>query len=205
MPRKEIVAFFTALPKIVSDPITGIRPSREVELSAILATFQQHGRIDWLKAGIRMWSPTEGDFISDSDTSRPVSAVLSEKGRTLTEYPLFSETDKQWKRWGEMSADVLFVTERPERVILFENKLDSKFTYDDNPPDGQLSRQIEYLIDLPEKVEKRFLILTFPETNLEWYVKRLRKAAEETLPSNSNVAVGYAIWEHIFAATDFRF
>lgn len=198
MPREEIETFLTALPEAVSDPITGYRPSREVELSAILASYHQRRRIDWQKAKINIWSADGNNFIDDYNISLPLSTVLQEHGRTLTEYPLFAETEKQWNRWGEMSADVFFVTDETARVVLFESKLDSKFTYADYPPDGQLSRLIEYLSHLPQQFEQRFLMLLFPKTNSDWYIKRLQEAANKH--KDNRICIGYATWEDVFEA-----
>jgi len=199
VPRKEIEEFLDDLPEAIVDPITGLRPCRETELSAILASYQQQRRIDWKKAGLKIWSQGENGFISEELLLFQTSTALLEPGRTLTEYPLFAYEDFHWERWGEMKADIIFVTEKPTAVVLFENKLDSKFTYYDWPPDGQLSRIMQYLSYLAPRFEKRFLIVLFPKTNLGWYRERLQKAAEEH-PPDSNLFVGYSLWEHVFAA-----
>jgi hypothetical protein len=99
-------------------------------------------------------------------------------------------------RWGAMAPDLAFLSTDRQRVTLVECKVDSHFTHDDNPPNGQLSRYLEFLHHLA--VKRRGLLLICPACNQDWYAKRLALAADNGSPE---VFAMLTTWEKVFAAT----
>jgi hypothetical protein len=189
MPREEIDAFLKLIPPKFSDVLTGNCPSSERELSAVLAVKHQRSELMW--EAVHLWSD------SAPEPKVRASSVIAIADHVLCEYPLFSRSAREVGRWGAMAPDLIFFGRDMQRVTLVECKLDSHFTHGDMPPDGQLSRYLEFLCELA--TSQRSLLLICPACNHDWYAKRLWAAAREC--KSSDVRVFLARWEHIFEAT----
>jgi hypothetical protein len=167
MPREEIDGFLKSIPSRFTDPLTDIHPSSERELSAVLAAKHQLRQVRW--DAVRLWS---------RDAPEPdecASSVIEVGDLVFCEYPLFANAGMEVDRWGAMAPDLIFLSTDMQRLTLVECKLDSHFTHADMPPDGQLSRYLEFLCHLP--ANKRNLLLICPDCNRDWYAKRLWAAA----------------------------
>ena len=189
MPREEIDAFFKTIPASFTDPLTGVRPSSERELSAVLAAKHHFKELRWSGIPIRSRFPLEpqGD----------ASSVIHPSDHVFCEYPLFARSQDDINRWGAMAPDLIFLSADRKRVTLVECKVDSPFTHGNNPPNGQLSRYLEFLHHLP--VNRRGLLLLCPAFNRDWYAQRLSLAAE--LRTSADVFAVLATWEQVFDAT----
>ncbi len=162
MPRMDIAAFFSTMSRALVDPITGLGPRSEIELSAILAYEHARGTVDWSLAKPR--------FVGTAPVE-PLSSLLAGPGTVLTEYPLFAAAGPETDRWGQMRGDVVMLSADRSRIVLVEAKVDSHFTYGERPPDAQLARQLDYLASLDQA--HKLLILLSPHHNLDWYFERL--------------------------------
>lgn len=189
MPRDEVDHFFDCLPSHVIDPLTGLRPKSETELSAAFVIAQTQQRVRWPDITPATMSPNA--------TDTALRQLLGKPGHTFAEYPLQCRPGISADRWGQMRADALFWPVQNDGVVMFEAKVDSHFTYSDSPPNGQLSRQIEYLqsLALPQK----WLVVICPEFNLDWYGTRLLRAWNH-FPAKPSVSVCTVTWEAIFAS-----
>jgi len=188
MPRPEVDDFFNLLEgKEVRDPLTSLYPGREVELQAIFVYRQARQKIEWSGVAPR--------FVDASITSSALSSVLSQPGLTLSEYPLFSASGEQTNRWGWMRADAIYMSNDLRHKVMFEAKVDGFFTYAEWPPDGQLSRQLEYLGAL--KGEIKGLVLLSPKFNVDWYWERL-SCAWKALTFRDRMFACVVTWEEVF-------
>src|SRR5437660_9092147 len=106
-----------------------------------------------------------------------------------------AESQSSVDRWGAMAADVVFLSADKQRLTLVESKVDSHFTHGDSPPDGQLSRYLEFLEWLsPRKTCD--LLLVFPRCNEDWYTERLRRAVKHE-PDSRVSAAGRKVGGHL--------
>lgn len=193
MPREEIDAFFETVPASFTDPLTGVRARSERELTAVLAVKHHFKELRWSAVPMRSRFPLE----PQGDTS----SVIDPGDHVFCEYPLFVGSPSDLDRWGGMAPDLLFLSADRQRVTLVECKVDSHFTHSDNPPNGQLSRYLEFLHHAP--LSTRSLLLICPACNQDWYAKRLASAAEQA--RCSEVLAALATWEQVFDATQASF
>lgn len=166
MPRQEVKDFFEQIPSNFTDPFTNSKPSCERELTAILSVKHQLRQIDW--ASLDLFNSVNKERIS-------AAHLVDETNLVFTEYPLFTFTDTAIDRWGQMSSDLLFLRSDLSKCSFIESKVDSEFTHSNEPPDGQISRYLEYLI-ASEVKEKSFIIIC-PKFNFEWYRSKLDRAS----------------------------
>jgi hypothetical protein len=190
MPREEVDQFFERLPVHVVDPLTLLRPRRETELSAAFVVAQSRQAIPWPQV--------QPEYVSGGLQVPDLKVILSQPGLTLAEYPMHSSSGNSTTRWGDMRADAIFLPHTLRAVVMFESKVDSHFTYSDEPPDGQLSRQLEYLASLPLPV--RWLVVVCPSFNLAWYGPRLTRAWQASAEGRS-VSVCAVTWEAVLSAS----
>lgn len=187
MPRQEVADWMSEIPESFSDPIRDIRAQTERELTAVLAMRHQLGYIDWGAVGL-IDVRTGTRFGSARQEISPSDMVVSE-------YPLFSTPGKEADRWGRMMPDLLFTDRSRTHLTLVEAKIDSHFTFSDDPPNGQISRYLEYLEN--QSFARRALIVVSPYFNVSWYSVRM-KAAIDALKSD---IPAYVIdWQDIFRA-----
>ena len=157
-------ALFDTIPDNFLDPLTLSKPTRETELSGLLAHFHQVGAIDWSGVPLR---DTDGNAIG-----RPCSEVISSTDLVVCEYPLFCMSEDDSRIWGDMRADLLFISKQRSSVVLVENKIGSEFTGNgDNPEAGQLAKQAYFLIAVQERY-KSFVDCALVVLSAEGYVKR---------------------------------
>lgn len=91
--------------------------------------------------------------------------------------------------------DLLFTDQEKSHLVLVEAKVDSNFTFSNNPPDGQISRYLEYL-DTFKNNAKSLIIIT-PQFNKDWYYERIKNAIEHSKSATSTYIIE---WEDIFEA-----
>ena len=174
------------------DPVTGEAPSCEEELSAILSYFHQVGRIEWKRVQLKnVMKPQE---------TVPASEVIANSDIVLTEYHLVACDQSQIEVWGGMPAYLLFLARDGRRVVLLENKIGSKFTYGVDPKDGQVARQLRYLL---ASVPRQCIYIFLSSGRLldqGWYIKEVSEAIR--LDDRANKICGYIMrWEDVLAAT----
>ena len=185
MPREEIDCFFdTVAASAFSDPITGLHPKCERELSAVLAVKHLMGKVQWNQIIAR-------DVLTQE--SIPSSNIVRTQDIAVTEYPLFAQNQDEINRWGQMAPDLVFLDTSNARLVFVEVKVDSHFTHSNNPPDGQVSRYMEFLA--ATKAVEKALIIICPKCNDDWYSVRLKKAAAS---ASRSVTTYVIIWEDIF-------
>jgi len=175
--------FFHHIPEEFHDPVTGLIPQRETELSALLAHFHLTDQVDWEKVTLRSVSET----VEDSLAHKYIQAGVP----FYCEYPLFSNS-KTVEIWGGMPADLLCFSAEKQKIVLIENKVGSGFTSGGT----QLDRQAQYLSSTSFK--EKVLIVLGPKVYFEkgWYVNELSKAQAE----NKGIAAYTLYWEDIFSA-----
>ncbi len=172
------------------DPATGEVPSCEEELSALPSYFHQAGRIDWQRV------PLE-NTVKSQEGAR-ASDVIANSDIVLTEYPLIACDPRQIEVWGGMPADLIFLSRDQRRVVLLENKIGSKFTYGVDPKDGQVGRQLSYL--LAARPAQRYYMFLSSGRLLDrgWYTE-VSEAVR--FDSRAEVVRAYIMrWEHVLAA-----
>lgn len=185
MPREEIDHFFdTVAASDFSDPITGLHPKCERELSAILAVNHLMGKVQWNQVVAHNVVKKLG--IAASDIVRTEDIVV-------TEYPLFAQNQAEINRWGQMAPDLVFFGGNNARLVFVEVKVDSHFTHSNEPPDGQVSRYLEFIAST--KAAEKALIIICPKCNYDWYKVRLERAAN---CADSSVTTYIIVWEDLF-------
>jgi hypothetical protein len=188
MPSEWVEEFFRNLPASVLDPFTKLPPTQETELSAALIVAQSRQRI--------AWDRIEPSFLSQGADVRELRKILGSPGQMFAEYPLHSGSSAALNRWGNMRADAMVLSSGLDSVVMFESKVDSHFTYYDEPPDGQLSRQLEYLVSL--SIPKRWLVLVCPSFNVPWYAPRLERAWQ-ACAGREGVSACVVTWEAVLS------
>lgn len=178
------------------DPLTNSEPTSETELSGLLAYFQQIGAIDWSDVPLL---DTEGRPVGYSSED-----LLSSTDLVVSEYPLFCRSASESDIWGEMRADLLFISEQRSSVVLVENKIGSEFTGNgDDPETGQLAKQADFLIDVQEHGRfqscAQVIITTKEYVKNDWYGGVLKNTL--AVPKRYGKVNGYQLcWEDIFHA-----
>lgn len=187
MPRQEVADWVSRIPDSFSDPIRGLRAQTERELTGVLAMRHQLGQIDWASVPLIDVRTNDGGGRADK-AIRATDIVLSE-------YPLFSRAGRETGRWGGMMPDLLFTDRERSRLTLVEAKIDSHFTFSDNPPDGQVSRYLEYLVEAAIPVKA--LIILSPDFNVQWYAQRVDAAVRSL---KVDIPAYVVDWNAIFSA-----
>jgi hypothetical protein len=188
MPSENLETFFARMADLAQDPLTGLSPRCEVELSAIFAYRLGNQKIAWERVNPRFTDAKGGTNLADA---------LRAPGSVLAEYPLFANSGHESDRWGQMKADAMFLSHDKSRVVLFEAKVDSLFTYGDSPPDAQLTRQLDYLSSLT--CVTRVLVLLCPQFNSDWYWPRLAKCWNG-LQRQAGMFACLVTWEDVLGA-----
>ncbi len=187
------IRLFDRVPAHFVDPVTGLQPTREEELSAVLAVFHQRGLVAWNRVIL---------YLSNNQPSGMKADGLFTKGGLINcEHPLFAKTDTERKLWGGMKADLLYISQGDQAIALVENKVGSGFTSGRDVETGQLARQAEFL--LRSKIPKRYLVVLATEEFFEagWYLSELR----DTLSHKNRSAMidGFLMrWEEVLASID---
>lgn len=130
-------AIWDSVPSSFTDPVTGLRPSRERELTALLCFFHQKGLVPWQRVSLLPPDTTATGIAAD--------AIFAFSGTMICEYPLFA-AGEDINVWGAMPADLIYLSSDQRTVALVENKIGGRFTSGgDHVEHGQLARQAEYL------------------------------------------------------------
>jgi len=187
MSNQEVANWISKIPSTFSDPLRNIRPKNERELTGVLAIRHHFGKIDWDK--VKLFN-----IHTDKNDSWANKEILS-SDIVLAEYPLFSSSEIETSRWGGMMPDLLFTDKEKSHLALVEAKVDSNFTFSNNPPGGQISRYLEYLETF--KKNKKSLIVITPRFNKDWYYTRIKNTIEH---SQSSIPTYIMEWEDIFDA-----
>ena len=184
MPQDAVERFFESIPPTFCDPITGIKPSSEMEITAVLLVKHQLKKINWESVRVR-GAVNEEELVA--------SHLIDEQDLSLSEYPLFAKEQHAIDRWGLMTPDLIFMARDISRVSFIEAKVDSEFTHGNTPPNGQASRYLEFLG--ASGIEDKSLTILCPEFNYEWYRSRLARASNEL----GNIVPSYILlWEDLF-------
>lgn len=175
--------FMHRIPISFSDPITGLIPKHETELSALLSYFQSVQAINWKDVQLQSVSNETDDEYADK--------YIDKQNLFFCEYPLFSD-NKTVDIWGQMSADLLLFSQDTSKIVLIENKIGSKFTSGGT----QLDRQAKYLA--ASKFENKALIVLSSDIffDKQWYLKEAKQVAKD----HPEVNVFTLSWEQIFSA-----
>ena len=130
---------FGSIPAHFIDPVTKLVPANEIQLTSLLALYHQRSLIDWNCVNL---------YDADNKPSgKMASSLFSQNGSLCCEWPLFAATDEQISIWGQMTADLLYLSVEDDIIVLVENKIGSGFTSGGSDVEtGQLARQIEYLM-----------------------------------------------------------
>lgn len=183
---------FAQIPANFVDPLTGVRPRGEDDLTALIALFHQMERFSWER--VNLYLP------SHERSGRIASDLFGSGGALVSQYPLFWEHDGQRDTWGQMKADLLFVSISSKTLALIEAKVASGFTGTGaDPHTGQLARYADFL--LQSKIPNRLLVVLIGREFLDanWYCSELRQTL--SCDSRDGRIEGYVIlWEEIFAA-----
>jgi len=173
------------------DPVTKLRPAFEKALSALLVFYHQKEAIKW--EAVPLYS------LDYERTGLAANSIISERGMISSEYPLLYGQPEQLAVWGGMNCDVLYLTGNFKRIVFFENKIGSGFTYGCGSADGQIARQIDYLVE--SRIPEKFFLLVSSELlfNKKWYFNELREALK--YDESRECVTGYLIsWEDILNA-----
>jgi hypothetical protein len=173
------------------DPFTGEGPTTEEALSSLLVVFHQ-------RSGIR-WNEVPLHKVKD-EVEKAADYLFPSRGIICAEYPFFYADETEMNIWGGMRADVLYFNKDPHRVVLIENKIGSGFTYGPKPDEGQLGRQLRYL--MRTGLNPSFLILlTLKDLfHAGWYFNELRQALEYD-NAVGKVGAFVMLWEDVIKAT----
>lgn len=167
MPRKEIDDFMKEVKKKkFVDPITNRLPSNEEQLTAVLVAYHQLGKIDW--GNVQLYP------IFGNNHGQSMYNLIDANDIIMPEHKLISAEDLASTRWDSCKPDLLFMDQEMKKIILVEAKIDGVFTYGNEPPNGQISRYLEFLQSLC--FAQKALILLCPEFNHAWYGERIERA-----------------------------
>ena len=183
---------FNQIPEYFNDPVTKLAPANEVQMTSLLGLFHQRNLINW--QDVNLYKPDNN--LSD----KKASDLLSTDGTLSCEWSMFAESDEQIQIWGQMSADLIYLSKTYDTIVLIENKIGSNFTSDGDDVDtGQLARQIKYLIK--SGIPNKYIILLSSSEffKASWYSSELQATLKHL---NKEKAVqGYLLhWENIFKA-----
>jgi hypothetical protein len=171
------------------DPATGYRPRDEVQLSGLLGLFHQLGRVSWPE--VPLW-------LAKNKRAQAAADKLFMETAVCAEYQLFWACDQEKNDWGEMRADLIFLSRDGQTVCILENKIGSGFTYK-RDLQHQMDRQLGFLSKC--KIPARFLVLLSGGEFFEkgWYGDELAKAVERN--NHAASVTGYLMkWEEVFKA-----
>jgi hypothetical protein len=176
-------------PECFFDPVTTSPPKDEEQLSGLLGLFHQLGRVAWSE--VPLWLPT-------NERAEVMADKLFAQTAVCAEYQLFWISDQEKNSWGQMRADLAFLSRDGQTVCILENKIGSDFTYK-NDPQQQLDRQIAFLSTC--KIPRRVLVLLSGADFFEkgWYCKQFATALERS--NRGTEITGYLMkWEEVFRA-----
>ncbi|MBM4247506.1 MAG: hypothetical protein FJ148_27580 [Deltaproteobacteria bacterium] len=168
------------------DPVTGLVPKCEVQLSATLALYHQLGLVDW---GQVLLEEPDGSLGHRASQAIPTDSVVA------TEFPLATADQGQVEIWGGMPADVLFLSRDGARVALLESKIGSGFTYGADPEKGQVGRQIDFLRSTRPSAKSYILLTSGRLLDRGWYRNEL--AASAQYGRRESVGVYLMRWESV--------
>lgn len=178
------------------DPFTGHVPESERALSALLALYGQRDRIDWAKV-------TLYDERSQESTSIAANFLIEPRGSYISEYLLMHSTTEELNLWGQMPADVMYLSSDATTAVLWENKVGSHIGYGPAPNENQFARQLQYLQAVHNRsstVRRTAFVLVSGAAMLEanWYQGELQKTLSH-MPDVVSACYTVA-WESIFRA-----
>ena len=178
------------------DPFTGHVPESERALSGLLAFYGQRDRIDWAKV-------TLVDARSQESASIAADFLVEPRGSYISEYLLMHSTTEELNLWGQMPADMMYLSSDGATAVLWENKVGSNIGYGPAPNENQFARQLRYLQALRNRgsaIRRTAFVLVSGAAMLEanWYKGEL----QETLNHMPDVMTAcYTVaWESIFRA-----
>ncbi|ALA59977.1 hypothetical protein [Nitrospira moscoviensis] len=183
------------LPPYFCDPVTGVYPTNEDELSALLAVFHLKGLVAWDKVNLIL--PTK------DNSGLNASSVLSGHGILVCQYPLFASKAQKldMDRWGLMRADLVYISTVDGSIAIIENKIGSRFTSGGNDVEhGQVGRLLDYLCkaSLPKR---HFILLTSRELIENGGYSSVLNDSLQYKDRSCSVGGYLMCWEEVFKAT----
>lgn len=190
--KKEVKGrLFSKIPSHFIDPMTRLKPTGEVELSALLGLFHNKGLIEWNRVPLYETDNTRTNLMAD--------AIIA-KGEFCSEYPLFVKGDLELEIWNGMKADLMYISKDMLSIALIENKIGSEFTSGGNDvKTGQIARQAQYL--MRSKVPNKYIVLLSSKDFFEagWYSTELRNTLLHQ-DKQRKLKSFLLYWEDIFQA-----
>jgi len=182
--------FNSAAEKKFIDPITGKGPTSEVALSCLLVLYQNKRLINWNAVPL---------YNLDRGREGTGNELFSIDGYTFSEYALLCPTEEDVKDWGNMRADIMHFNnnlDKLDKVVLIENKIGGVFTFGSRPEDGQLARQLKYLMKYCSG-ESYLVVLTLEDMYKHgWYINEFKETVRFHKPPK-NIKCRMMLWEDI--------
>lgn len=183
---------FGNIPAFFMDPVTGLKPASEIELSSLLCVFHQKGLVQWDR--VKLYG------VNYEPSKNKADSLFSQSSMMTCEWPLFASNEEQTNIWGQMTADLAYISEDNDTVVLIENKIGSGFTSEGSDVEnGQLARQIKYLIR--SKITNKYIMLLSSKEFFEagWYLNELCNTLSHR--NRDAMVKSYLIcWEEIFSS-----
>lgn len=190
---KAKIALLKEIPDSFVDPLTQLKPSNEVELSALLCLYHCMDEVDW--SNVPLYD------VENNLTLKFANHIVSNEDHLQCEYPLFAD-EQQYKVWGQMPVDILAFSKHKSKITVIENKIGSTFTSGGGDPvTGQLARQIEFL--LQSKPKNKYFALLSSKTFFDkhWYCKELNNTLKHK-ECTDQISSYLIHWEDIFSSLE---
>lgn len=175
------------------DPITGLPPRGEVDLSALLSIFHQRGQINWSLVKLRDENcKLTGEFASE---------IFSQAGALCAEYPLFLDPAIHEDSRGGMRPDFMYISNDLNIVALIENNIGAGDTHKADKYGGQLGRNIQYLLESSSAARYVILLTSefFLKKNPPWYATEFQESVR--LQNSAQIVKSrILVWEEILQA-----
>ncbi len=184
-------------PDSLVDPVTGLKPRTEREVTALLWLRHQDQAVDWKRVRLYRYDLKDSGLRAD--------AIFTPGSTLCYEYPLMSTNRHGGRVWGAMPADLLLLSRSRRPLAAIECKLAPHFTSGGTRRrTGQLARLARYLERALERVpgEMSTLLLVCPRCNCDrWQESPYAIALKNAIPlrkQGSSRVNGYLIfWEDI--------
>lgn len=151
------------------DPVTGLKPGSEREVTALLWLRHQARAVDWSRVTLYKLDPTDGNSLIDSGLR--ANSLFKPGSLLCYEYPLMSANRRDGNTWGAMLADLMLLDQEGCPSAILECKLDANFTGGGTcRKTGQLARLASYLAKAVERAPgaKSNLVLVCPKPRGKW-------------------------------------
>lgn len=184
------------------DPLTGYRPSNEVELSAVLGFLIKSKQLNLNQIPLYKVKPDSNQY-ELCNPAMSLNSLVKDNPIVLEEYPLMYSKQKTEKistwgtevnTWGAMRIDLLLLS-LGYSTVLIENKIGSNFTSGET----QLQRQA-YFLNHHGIGHKNLVVLSSKSLFDKGYY--LRNIDDTSNFSKSEIDFYLMCWEDIFKALE---